>query len=185
MQTLESALWDEWKKVTRFLEGSRIAFHRELMICSSFETEDQHTTRLTTKFGMSTFQISLAEYLKAIGDESVLFSVVLTSAYTLTESFARIKLNLSEEEPLPGGIEGWGSKLLNRTGHGWNDVLGGKAGLMEVSIARNAFSHGIKEANDLMVSRFTSLGLESPWQNGDAITLNYESLEEYREGSKV
>jgi hypothetical protein len=59
-------------------------------------------------------------------------------------------------------------------------VTGGKQGLIEVAVARNAISHGIKKINQTMVSRFISSGCISPWQIGESVTLDYQKLDDYR-----
>lgn len=176
----EKLIWDEWKRITRFLESSRIAFDRENLLWASLEAKDKKGVSLVTKEGPSTYSVELNDHLKAIRTHDVLFSLVLGATYALAESYGRLKLGLSDDDDLSGGIEAWGKKLLAAAGHDWAKVLGGLAGMVEVSVVRNAYAHGIRTANQKMINRFTAHGLSCPWSPGDEISLTYDSVEQYR-----
>jgi hypothetical protein len=176
----EKLIWNEWKRVTRFLESSRIAFDREAMLWASLEVKDRKSLSLVTRNGLSKYSIELSEHLKALATHDVLFSLVLGSTYALAESYGRLKLCLSDDEDLSGGIESWGKRLLDATGQDWTKVLGGLAGIVEVSAVRNAYAHGARTVNQRMLNRFTSLGHAAPWALGDEIQLTYELVETYR-----
>jgi hypothetical protein len=178
--TPESLIWGEWKKITRFFESSRIAFRREDLLCSSLEQVAEQPVVIKTVSGPSTYRILLTDHLKAIRDDAILFSIVLTASYGLAESFARIKLGLSDDENLGGGVEAWGHKLLQRTGHGWSDALDGLAGAVEVAAIRNALAHGVKTVNESLINRFVAQGLTCPWSIGSKIVLDYQTVEQYR-----
>jgi hypothetical protein len=180
MPTTEAAIWAEWKKITCFIESSRIAFSREAVICSSFETLDPNAAHVIATQGPSTFRSTLKEHLQTLKDESILFSVGLLASYAMAESFARLKLSVADDAELLGGMEAWGTSLLGRTKHDWSDVLGGLPGLIEVAVSRNCVAHGSPRISQKAVSRFSNLGLRSPWAVGDAIQMDYLSLEGYR-----
>ena len=175
-----SLIWAEWKRITRFLESSKIAFVREEMLWSSLEVRDPRALSISTKQGPSTYTIDVDEHLASLRDGTVLFSVVLTATYALAESYGRVKLGLPDDKDLSGGVESWGQKLLHQTGHDWSDVLDGKAGIVEVSAVRNALAHGVRSVNQVMVNRFANHSLQPPWSLGDKIGLTYERLETYR-----
>lgn len=176
----EKLIWDEWKRITCFLESSRIAFNREGLLWSSLEVKQKKELSLVTTEGPSTYSVSLSDHLKALRNHDVLFSLVLGATYALAESYGRLKLGLRDDEDLAGGIESWGKKLLDATGHDWSKVLGGLAGIVEVSAVRNAYAHGARSVNQKMVNRFTAHGLACPWSVGDEISLTYDLVETYR-----
>lgn len=176
----EKLIWDEWKRITRFLESSRIAFGREELLWSSLEVKEKKDVSLVTTEGLSAYSVALSDHLKALRNYDVLFSLVLGATYALAESYGRLKLGLGDDEDLTGGIESWGKKLLDATGHDWSKVLGGLAGIVEVSAVRNAYAHGARTVNQKMVNRFTAHGLVCPWSLGDEVSLTYELVETYR-----
>ena len=176
----EKLIWDEWKRITRFLESSRIAFAREELLWSSLEVKEKKELSLVTTEGQSTYSIAISDHLKALRNHDVLFSLVLGATYALAESYGRLKLGLADDKDLTGGIESWGKKLLDATGHDWSKILGGLPGIVEVSAIRNAYAHGARSVNQKMVNRFTAHGLTCPWSLGDEIFLTYELVETYR-----
>lgn len=176
----EKLIWDEWKRVTRFLESSRIAFNREELLWSSLEVREKKELSLVTTEGPSTYSVELSDHLKTLRNHDVLFSLVLGATYALAESYGRLKLGLGDDQDLAGGIESWGKKLLDTTGHDWSKVLGGLAGIVEVSAVRNAYAHGARTVNQKMVNRFTAHSLVCPWSLGDEVSLTYELVETYR-----
>lgn len=176
----EKLIWDEWKRITRLLESSRIAFGREELLWSSLEVKEKKEVSLVTMDGPSTYSVALSDHLNALRNHDVLFSLVLGATYGLAESYGRLKLGLGDNEDLTGGVETWGKKLLDTTGHDWSKVLGGLEGIVEVSAVRNAYAHGARTVNQKMVNRFTAHGLVCPWSLGDEISLTYELVEAYR-----
>lgn len=176
----EKVIWDEWKRITRFLESSRIAFDREDLLWSSLGVKEIKELSLVTTKGPSTYSIALSDHLTALRNHDVLFSLVLGATYALAESYGRLKLGIRDDEDLAGGIESWGKKLLDATGHDWSTVLGGFAGIVEVSAVRNAYAHGVRSVNQKMINRFTANGLTCPWSCGDQVSLTYDLVETYR-----
>ncbi|QNB06019.1 hypothetical protein G5S34_03965 [Herbaspirillum frisingense] len=176
----EKLIWEEWKRITRFLESSRISFAREELLWASLEVKDKSNISLVTSKGKSKYSVALLDHLVAIKNHDVLFSLVLTSTYALAESYARLKLGLQDDDDLAGGIESWGRKVLAITGHDWPDVLDGLAGIVEVSAVRNAYAHGARTVNKKMINRFVAHNLSSPWALGSDLALTYELVETYR-----
>lgn len=173
-------VWTEWRRVTRFFESSRVAFAREEQLWANLEIADKTTAQIKTANGPSTFMVSVQDHVATLKDHGFVFSLVLVYAYSLAEAFARIKLGLAEQDELVGGIESWGKKLLDRTGHSWSDVLDGRSGLVEVSCVRNAIAHGATKISASTVSRFTDHGLICPWSAGAVVALDYDLTEKYR-----
>lgn len=176
----EKQIWDEWKRITRFLESARIAFAREEVLWRTLEVGDRKSLLLTTSEGKSRYSVKLDDHLRTIRDHDVLFALVLGATYALAESYGRLKLDLSDDDDLSGGVEAWGGKLLAATGHSWGDVLDGLAGIVEVSAVRNAYAHGARAVNQKIVNRFVAHGLACPWALEDRIDLPYEKVETYR-----
>lgn len=173
-------IWDEWKRLTRFLECSKIAFQRELSIWAGLEVPDLSAVRITTQNGASNFKVTANEHIETLRDEDLLYFIILTYSYSLCECYARVKLGLGEIARLNGGIEAWGSTLLSQTGNTWADVLGGRAGLIEVAVVRNFIAHGSRLVGQSTIDRFQTVGEPCPWQLGDAVALSYTNVEEYR-----
>lgn len=173
-------VWDEWKRLTRFLESSKIAFQRELAIWRGLEVPDLGSVRINTQNGASRFSVTVNEHIDTLRDEQLLYFVVLTYSYSLCERYARVKLGLGEGDRLPGGIENWGENLLRQTNNAWSDVLGGRAGLIEVAVARNFISHGSQVVGQSTLNRFNVAREPSPWQLGDTVWLDYDKVEDYR-----
>jgi hypothetical protein len=176
----EELIWNEWKRITRFIESTRIVFSREELIWSSLEIPNKKDVILTTKQGPSTYTVALQDHLDGIRDTHVVHSIALVASYALVESFGRIKLHLSDNDELKGGIESWGKDMLATAGHTWSDVLDGLSGLLEVSVIRNALSHGLKTVNQSMVNRFASQSMTAPWGVGDKIEITYANLDKFR-----
>ena len=173
-------VWIEWKRLTRFLECSRIAFQRELNIWDGLEIPDLGAVKILTTDGNSEFKVTASEHIETLRDDALLCFIVLIYSYSLCECFARIRLGLGECEPIPGGVEIWGEKLLTTTGNTWKDVLGGRAGLIEVAVVRNFISHGSRTVSQSTLDRFANSKESSPWALGDSVSLSYGKVEEYR-----
>jgi hypothetical protein len=182
--TDEQLIWTEWGRITRFLESSLIAFNREDLLLSSLEIKDSQDITLSTEEGKSTYKISLEHHLHALHSHDVLFSTVLHSTYALAEAFARLKLEMTDEEELTGGIESWGKSILAKMGHTWQDV-GTVVPYIELSAVRNAYAHGLRNVNQKMVNRFTDHGHICPWTLGEKIDLDYAGLEKYQSHLKT
>lgn len=173
-------VWEEWKRLTRFLECSKIAFQRELGLWSGIEVADLNSVRISTQNGQSRFSLTASEHLDTLRDDDLLLFVVLTYSYSLCECYARVKLGLGEGARLNGGVESWGEELLAATGNQWADVLGGRAGLIEVAITRNLLAHGSRSIGKSTLDRFANANELCPWALDDTVSLTYEKAEEYR-----
>jgi len=173
-------IWDAWKQITRFLESARIAFGREEVLWASLEVQEKDRLSLVSAKGPSTYSILLSDHLSTLRDDRVLLSLVVGASYGLLEAYGRLKVGVGDDDGLSGGIESWGKRLLETTGHEWGDVLDGLAGILEVSMVRNANAHGLRKVSQSMANRFASSGLPCPWSVGDDIQLTYESVDKYR-----
>jgi hypothetical protein len=173
-------IWEEWKRLTRFLECSKIAFKRESDIWRSLQVPDFAGIRITTTNGDSSFSLTANDHLNTLQDEGLLYLIVLAYSYSLCECYARVKMGLGEGDRLSSGIETWGTDLLTHAGNKWDDVLDGRAGLIEVAVARNFIAHGSRLVGQSTLNRFNSAGESCPWVLGQSIVLDYEKVELYR-----
>lgn len=145
--------WDEWDRLTRFLESARIAFARERDYWASTRIEGAAQGRISAPEGH--YKVSPRRHIDAINDAETLHGSVLVHSYALAESAAAEKL----EDPRSfGGIEDWGARLLDANGRDWNDVKDGLAGAVEVAVTRNAFAHGSRTIDALARGRDPSHG---------------------------
>src|SRR5689334_6019091 len=83
------AVWDEWDRLTRFLESTRLAYDREIQSLSSLRGND-----LTVR-GTGEYQVLLDDHLAAVKDEGILCASVLIHSFALAESAAADRLGRS------------------------------------------------------------------------------------------
>ncbi|AOK42552.1 hypothetical protein WL96_15465 (plasmid) [Burkholderia vietnamiensis] len=79
-----------------------------------------------------------------------------------------------------GGVETWGTQILNDLGRAWSDVEGGKEGIVEAAVVRNALAHGQRHVSQGMLNRVAQSSGTLPWALGDAIVLDVARTKEYR-----
>ena len=169
--------YDEWGRLTRFLESARLAFAREHDLWDSLSLRDPDEVRISAPGHLGTYNVALTQHLSAVRDNETLFTSVLIHSYALAESAAALHLG-STSSPGPS-IEVWGAKLLQTTGDSWADVKGGQGGLVEVAVLRNTFVHGGRNVTRKDAERLTRVGITSR-PAGSTVTLSYTDLREYR-----
>jgi hypothetical protein len=103
--------WDEWDRLTRFLESARIAFARERDYWASTRNERAAHGRISSPEGHYT--VTARRHIDAIDDAETLHGSVLVHSYALAESAAAEKL---EDHRSFGGIEDWGADSWTRPG---------------------------------------------------------------------
>ncbi|MDQ3010794.1 MAG: hypothetical protein M3X11_08850, partial [Acidobacteriota bacterium] len=74
-------MWEEWGRITRFLESSRIALAREQKLWESLEIHQPNDAKIRTSSGSSTYQVSLEQHKTAVSDEWVLHASILVYSY--------------------------------------------------------------------------------------------------------
>lgn len=170
------AVWDEWERLTRFLESTQLAYDREIQSLSSLRGNSL-TVRST-----GPYEIQLDDHLDAVKDRDVLFASVLIHTYALAESAAAEHLAIPLREL--DGIEEWGSTLLENADSSWEQVDGGKAGAVEVAVARNALAHATPSLDAQAVNRLRRAGARGH-KIGDPVSLHYGTLQQYRKRLRV
>jgi hypothetical protein len=174
----ETRLWAEWGRLTRFLEGARLAFARERNMWNSLELVDSENAKLSAPMnGGGRYKVELDDHLAAVADEEMLMASVLIHSYALAEWAAAN--HLDTDARLFEGIEDWGEQLLLSNDSGWEDLDGGLAGAVELAITRNAFAHGTREIDARAAARLKAAG--APQRSiGDRVTLDYTLLRKHR-----
>lgn len=167
--------FDEWDRLTRFLESARIAFARETAAWEA--VEDPATVRIVSPAPQASYKVDLAQHVGAIADGEILHASVLIHSYALAESAAAARLGLDVRGL--AGIEDWGARLLRAAGADWSDVKGGLAGAVEVAVVRNAFAHGTRTIDASAHARLFAAGAKTR-AVGSRVTLPYPQLRGYR-----
>jgi hypothetical protein len=171
------AVWNEWRRITRFLESARIAFARERNLWTSLEIESAEDVKLSATTGHGAYRVPLTGHLAAVQDEDTLFGSVLIHSYALAEAAAAERLAADARDF--GGIEDWGTRLLATTGETWSSVKGGRTGCVEVAVVRNAYAHGVRRIDRAAANRLRAAGITFPGED-DAVTLDYATLKAFR-----
>jgi len=151
--------------------------------------------------GPYSFHTTGLTYEKILSDRHVLSSVVLLNSYALIEEHVRKLYSALEMNPnvntslvaqiragtnsvnallMSGGIETWGTKILNDLSRTWGDVESGLVGIVETATVRNGIAHGESEVTKVMVNRVSAAGGTLPWGLGVQIRLDIALLKEYR-----
>lgn len=170
------AFWDEWQRLTRFLESTQVAYDREVQSLSSLRGNS-----LTVR-SAGTYEVPLDEHLATVKDKDILFASVLIHSYALAESAAADQLGIPLRELQ--GIEEWGTDLLAAAGASWEQVEGGLAGAVEVAVARNSLAHATPELDAQSVNRLRRAGAKGH-AIGELVTLHYGTLQQYRKRLRV
>ena len=166
-------VWDEWGDLTRFLESARLAFDRERQLWSSLEIADPSAVTLAAPAGDGNYRVSLGQHLETLADDHTLCASVLIHSYALAETTALDRLDRGLNKGK--GIEDWGQQLLESNGSTWTDVIGGKAGAVEVAVMRNACTHGGRRLGTTAVARLARAG--APDRPADVpLSLTYSQL---------
>lgn len=170
-------IFDEWGELTKVFFSTRIAIDREAALWRSVEIARRDDVTLEVIRGQRTYAVDLNDHVRVLSDEHPLCALVLSLSYALLEAHARDRLNTAK---LEGGIEGWAKKLLDAHGRDWADVFGGKQGLVEVAVVRNALAHGATITQEIH-QRFADDGGVCPWPVGMVIRLDFETTNVFRD----
>ena len=172
-----AAVWNEWGRITRFLESTRVALAREHDLWSSLKLVRADETKFKSTTGDGSYRVRIADHLAAVEDDEALYASVLIHSYAIAESAvaARIHADLRDLS----GIEDWGTRLLATSGKTWDDVAGGRTGAVEVAVVRNACAHGTRHLDRAAVNRLRAAGAAHVAE-GDRIELDYPTLRIYR-----
>ncbi len=172
-------LWDEWGRITRFFESSRIALAREATLWKSLELADSHDALVRVTSGTSIYQVSLPAHMEAVGDDWFLYASALMSYFALAESAAAEKLGRDDLVGMDG-IADWGERLLTAAGVDWRKVHGKRVGVVEVGVVRNLIAHGDRTYSKRATAKLAAAGKSPCPAPGDPVILDDETFREYR-----
>lgn len=170
--------WNEWGRLTRFMESARISFQREARLWQSLELQKPDEIKVHVNDDNSYYAVTLEQHCQAVNDEWLLFGLVLVASYALAESAASEKLGLTNIADA-GGVENWGQRLLDGSGSKWSDVKDGKKGAVEVAVIRNLIAHGDRTYSQTAVNRLSAAGVTNI-EVGDPLVLTHTALKDYR-----
>jgi hypothetical protein len=165
--------YDEWGRLTRFLESARLAFARERNLWASLGIDEK--ARISAPDGG--YNVAVHRHIDAVDDAETLHGAVLLHSYALAESAAADRLAM--ELRSLGGIEDWGTRLLSSNDRDWSEVEGGLAGAVEVAVVRNAFAHGSRTIDPSARARLLAAGARTR-SVGSAVRLPYAELRKFR-----
>ena len=172
-----AGLWAEWKRITRFLNSTQIALARERLLWESLELKGASETRLHLSSARGEYTVGLDEHLAALAHLDSLYSAVLIQSYAVAEAASCDRLGLDQRSA--GGIEEWGQALLASNRRSWSHVHGGRAGIVEVAVARNAYAHATHLVDERAAKRLADAG-SSRWSVGDVVELTSDDVAELR-----
>ena len=169
--------FDEWGRITRFLESGRRAFAREYELWSTLELGDRDAVKLSVTKPTGVYTVRVQQHLDAVADDQTFHAAVLLQTYALTEAAAADRLGVDAR--VFSGIEQWGTTLLEHAGAEWTDVKDGLPGAVELAVARNAFAHGTRTTDARAAKRLNDAGIRGR-KTGTPVTLDYEQLVVFR-----
>lgn len=171
------SVYDEWKRLARFLESARMAFARERNLCTSLGIQAPEKFGISPPKDHPRYKVTLQEHIDATADTETLHASVLLHSYALAEAAAAIHLAINARTF--GGIEDWGDRLLKANGRDWINVSGRLAGAVEIAVTRNAFAHGSRTLDPEAHARLLAAGAK-PRPVGSRVTLTYTDLRKFR-----
>lgn len=176
-------IWDEWGRLTRFFESSRIALAREAHLWDSLELANHGDAVVRIESDSCTYQVSLQAHTEAVSDTWFLYASALLSYFALAESAAADALGREDLVGLDAAM--WGDQLLERAGASWDKVPGGRIGILEVAVVRNLIAHGDRTHSKRSISKLTAAGMKVPPRIGDPVVLDDKTFREYRRRLKL
>lgn len=185
-EALQTRLWDEWRRITRFLESGRVAFAREQGLWAGLELANPDAVKLRVPPGGKTsgrgYRIELPRHQEALADEELFHAAVLLHTYALAEAVSLEALD-RRGATFGHGIESWGLALLqSRPGpdsaRGWSASLV-EADLVQTAVHRNVFAHGQRHLDERSAARLRRAGHPTA-AAGDPVALPYDTLRAHR-----
>ena len=194
---IELPFWEEWGAITRIHGSAMVAFDHSMLV---MQRQIVAEVELVHSESGSAFKTLAVDHLSRITHGNDLHKMALLRYYSAFETFVRFaefvtttgnfdfvsrplaisEIEMIESHLLKGGVEAWADVSIRKLKQNWVDVYGGKAGLVEVSLLRNAIAHGVRSMNQSMLDAAVARSAALPFQAGQAITISFELLNEYR-----
>jgi hypothetical protein len=171
-------VWEEWGRVTRFLESSRYTLLQAARRWDEVANLDVTNANLEIEMEGTTYRVSVGQHVAALSDMWCLYSSALMLYFALAETAAAERLGF---EDLVGcnGIEDWAGQLLAAAGVEWR-CEEERLGLVEIGVVRNLIAHGERQYSRRAVARLSAAGLPKVPSVGDRVLLDYATLKLYR-----
>ena len=150
---MSDPIFEEWKRLTRWWNCMLTAAARERSYWIGAGIKEPKSTELILSHrSNSKFRISVDNYTAVLNDPSMTASLALLMSWGLLEQRGRRALRLNDSDQLPQ-IEDWGRRVLAGRDATWSQVFGGRKGLVEVAVIRNAVAHGNHRITQRMLNR--------------------------------
>jgi len=196
----QAPVWNEWRELTRLQWSGRIAFETELEKWQSPHLADTEKVSIVISDCGANYKTSLENHVKTISDHSLFCSLIFLRSYSLMEGHAKLvkfivdqqrwrllEDEMTEEERnqidaiwLNNAIENWSDELMTQTGQPWSEIYKGKAGLVEMSIIRNAFMHGYSRVSQELLDKAARRASSLPFKADENLRMDFALLHEYR-----
>ncbi len=203
MPWIKFPTWDRWGELTRFRIAIEAASAAEHSRWETLPIENPAAVTIADPVDGSDFRCSLEAYKTALSSTHQLYSMLLGAYAGLIEEHGRSLIeyalsvkhvprtafqNISLTNPADEAaedyirsmnVEFWGQRYLDLKERSWNDVGGGKAGVVEAIALRNITSHGLRAINTKAFNRMTAAGCDiTKWPVGKDVTLNRPTFNE-------
>ena len=170
--------YEEWERLTRFLESARLAFTREQQLWQTLGIREADRVSIAAPAAHGReYEVPLPLHLDALGNTQMLHASVLIHSYALAESAAARKLEADQRRFT--GIEDWGGRLLAAVARDWTAVKGGLRGIVEVAVLRNELAHGSHTIDATAAKRLLAAGVANRPEKS-AVSLSYQDLNVFR-----
>lgn len=198
-QWIRAPIWVAWRDLTRLQWSGRLAFANEVARLSDATGRGDAPTSVELGLAGGRYETSTAKHVAALADEHLFCSLILLRSYSLMESHAKFvhhavaadpaflegpfdesALEAIEDEKLLGGVAAWSTRAIDETKQDWALVYGGRQGLIEISLVRNALAHGHVVCGRNMIDQFEKHALPCPFEQGEKLLVDFARLHEYR-----
>lgn len=197
-------MWDRWRDLTRFRLASEMALASYKNYVNDFPITSSAALTVRDPSGDSQFKCSLDDFKLVLNDDEMLYRTIFPSYVALVEDLARELVECLVNDkgtsrttfatmPATGdladaaeryvsitAVEVWGEAILKAGSRGWNDVKGGKHGVVEAITVRNLCAHGIPVFNLKAVNRIqAAAGCSISIKDGEPIRLDKKKFGTY------
>lgn len=197
-------IWDRWRELTRFWIASKSAFMAERGRWTTLPIVNPNDIKISDQSGRTGFECTLDDYLTALDNKHLLYSMLLAAYIGLVEDHGRdiiehlISTRNFSRSSFPGmdttvpvdeaaekfikdySVERWGSICLQTLGWSWSTLVCGKAAIVEIFAVRNIITHGLMIFNQTAANRIQNAGGQSSrWVVGQRVVLDRAVFGDY------
>ena len=171
-------VWEEWGRITRFVESSRYTLMTAAVEFDRVQGLTPIPATIEIELAGTRYEVTFEQHSAALRDLWCLHSSALLLYYALAESAVAEALDC---ENLQGfnGIEDWAGRLLERSGTKWADD-DERTGIVELGVVRNLIAHGERTYTQRAVTKLAAAGVDPAPRVGDSVRLGLEEFVSYR-----